>query len=73
MKTQNPKQITRALMQAWDEGMERALDDAARTEDLPEQQLNEVAGMHVESGLRGGPWGATEGTCGSCKASCKCQ
>ena len=56
MKTQNPKQITRALMQAWDEGMERALDDAARAEELDGQELNNVAGMRVESGLCGGKW-----------------
>ena len=73
MDKHNLNQVARDLFAAWDNGVEHALDNVARTEELGEQHLNEVAGMHVESGLRGGPWGATEGTCGSCKASCKCQ
>ena len=54
MDKQNLNQVSRALLAAWDKSVERALDDTARTEALTEPQLNNVAGMRVESGLRGG-------------------
>ncbi len=60
-------QISRNLFAAWDNGVERALDDAARAETLTEQQLNSVAGMRIESGLRGGAWGGTD-----MEESCTC-
>ena len=56
MDKKNLNQVSRDLFAAWDEGVERAIDDAARAEELAEQQLNDVAGMRVESGLRGGRW-----------------
>ena len=56
MDKQYLNQVARDLFAAWDKSVERALDDAARTEELDGQELNNVAGMHVESGLRGGKW-----------------
>ena len=67
------KETANDLLAAWDNGVERALDNAARAEELAEQQLNNVAGLRVESGLRGGLWGATEGSCTTCnKFTCLC-
>ena len=72
MDKQYLNQVARDLFAAWDKGVERAIDDAARAEELAEQQLNNVAGMHVESGLRGGIWGVTEGNSCSCACSDLC-
>ena len=71
MDKQNLNQVSRALLAAWDKSVERALDDAARTEALTEPQLNNVAGMRVESGLRGGGlWGSSEHDTCTCGFSC---
>ena len=56
MDKQYLNQVARDLFAAWDKSVERALDDAARTEELDGQELNNVAGMRVESGLCGGKW-----------------
>ena len=69
MDKKEVKQISRDLLAAWDNGVEHALDVAARAEELAEQHLNEVAGMHVESGLRGGGWQYSAASC-SCNATC---
>ena len=60
---------TQSLLRAWEKGVEDALDDLARADELSDKQLDNVAGMHVVSGLKGGIWGGvTEGhdtcTCG---------
>ena len=56
MDKKEVKQISRDLLAAWDQSVENALDEAARAEELVEQDLNEVAGMHIETGLRVGGW-----------------
>ncbi len=71
MDKKNVKPTANDLLAAWDNGVERALDNAARAEELTEQQLNVTAGMHVESGLRGGLWNFTEGSC-TCNFTCGC-
>ena len=54
MEKQEVKPTMNDLLAAWDAGVERALEDAEPADELVEQQVNEVAGMHIESGLRGG-------------------
>ena len=44
----------RDLMNAWDEGGEHALDNTEPGGELAEKHLNEVAGMSVQSGVKGG-------------------
>ena len=69
MDNKEVKRISRDLFADWEKGIERATDDAARTDDLSQEQLNHVAGMQIESGLRGGIWGHTENntcTCTQC-------
>ena len=46
------------LMNAWDEAVERATSDTARESELSEERLNTVAGMMVQSGIKGGGWSA---------------
>ena len=58
---------TQELSKAWEQGIENALTNAPRAEDLDKQQLNIVAGLHIESGLRGGLWGQSEN-----KTECTC-
>ena len=58
MENQEVKPTMNDLLAAWDAGVERALEDAEPADELVEQQVNEVAGLHIESGLRGG-WAAT--------------
>ncbi len=73
MDKKNVGQISRALLAAWNAGVERATDNAARADELVEQQLNDVSGMHIESGLRGGGWHYSgQATCTSCAATCRC-
>ena len=49
------------LMKAWDEAVERATSDTARESELGEGHLNAVAGMSVQSGVKGG--GGSNNTC----------
>ncbi len=44
------------LLNAWNESVERVLNDRVRPDELGQEQLNAVAGMRVESGVRGGGW-----------------
>ena len=54
----------RDLMNAWDEGVERALDNTGRRDELGEEQLNAIAGMSVQSGVKGGTWvGSNDDDC----------
>ena len=75
MNKKEVKETANDLLAAWDNGAERALDNAARAwdgtarvEELVEQELNNVAGMHIESGLCGGIWGLS----GTGKCTCNC-
>ncbi len=50
------------LMDDWQEGIERATSETKQTTELVQEQLNDVAGMRVESGLKGGGgWGMSLG------------
>ena len=50
------------LMDDWQEGIERATSETKQTTELVQEQLNDVAGMRVESGLKGGSgWGMSLG------------
>ena len=55
------------LLNAWNESVERVLNDTVRSDELGQEQLNDVAGMHVESGLKGGGWNV------SLHDSCNCS
>ena len=71
MDKKDVKQVARDVRAAWDNGVERALTDMARDEETIEQLLNEVTGMRVESGLRGGGlWGTSEKNTCTCGFSC---
>ena len=61
---------TQALLRAWEKGVEDALDDLDHADDLNDEQLNNVAGMHVESGLKGGVWGFSEFNTCTCGRGC---
>ena len=53
----------RDLMNAWDEGVERALDNTSRADELGEEQLHAVEGMSVQSGVKGGGVWSGQPTC----------
>ena len=48
----------RDLLNAWDEGVERALGNTSRADELGDEQLNSAAGVSLGSGVKGGGWGA---------------
>ncbi len=74
MHQQNVTQASRALLQAWDNGVERALNNTARDDELAHAELNNVAGLRVESGIKGGLWGVSgKHTCISCQCSDTCS
>ncbi len=54
------------LLNAWNESVERVLNDTVHADELGQEQLNAVAGMRVESGVRGGGWNV------SLHDSCNC-
>ncbi len=73
MNKSNIEQAACDLLAAWNAGVERASDNAARADELVEQHLNEVAGMRVESGLRGGGWTSSDNNTCTCAFSCPCR
>ncbi len=61
----------RDLENAWDAGVEQALDDATRTEELEHEKLNQVAGLNVQAGIKGGMnWDPSLDSCMSCHQTC---
>ena len=68
---------TRDLINAWDEGVERALGNTSRADELGEEQLNAIAGMSVQSGVKGGDfWSDARtcaATCNTCQDNFYCQ
>lgn len=50
------EQALRDLQAAWERGAQRAVEDTRRNDELAAQELDAAAGLHVQSGLKGGYW-----------------
>lgn len=64
------------FMKAWDEAIERVTSNTARESELSEERLNTVAGMSVQSGVKGGRWSNNSSgqfTCGTCTNCADCD
>lgn len=59
---------TRNIQDEWERALERACENEKHKSDLDAETLNDAAGLHVQSGVRGG-W---TGSC-SCQQSCGCH
>lgn len=60
----NDENIRRQFSEKWDRAVERAAQDKRSDSDLEEEALNDAAGLHVQSGVKGG-WTST--------CSCDCS
>lgn len=69
MQESNITPSARELLQAWDKGVERAQSNTPRSQELSQEQLDSVAGLQIESGLKGGIWGSGRHTC-TCGLTC---
>lgn len=68
----NKKDTPRELQERWDRAVERAARDKQNESELTPDILNDAAGLHVESGVRGG-WTSTcscHQTCGLTAVCC---
>ncbi|HZQ07061.1 MAG TPA: hypothetical protein VFD70_10815 [Anaerolineae bacterium] len=50
------KNRRRELGDQWGRAVERALENQLRAEEVDDPHLSNVAGLQVQSGLRGGEW-----------------
>lgn len=57
------KYTPRDLQNRWERAVERAVEDAQDRSELTAHMLNNAAGLHVESGVRGGAWSNNSCTC----------
>ena len=67
----NQKTI-RDLHEQWERGAQRAFEDTRRADELAKDELNTAAGLHVQSGVKGGFWSVTCGNCTNWN-TCTCQ
>lgn len=66
-----PSKTPEEIAQQWERAIERATEDNPYPSDTSDQNLNDAAGLRVQSGIQSGFWGISNECSDDCSSICK--